>query len=119
MPRYSPPVSPLILAADHATVLAIQSLSDYQPSNPDYSTAQLLQLQSALVQADQATKTAEYALDEARRVRSEISHSYHNAVIGARVQVIGQFGPDATAVALVGLTRRSERKRPTRREPTE
>ncbi|NTW01427.1 MAG: hypothetical protein HGA19_08965 [Oscillochloris sp.] len=113
--RINPIPSP-ILAVDHATVKALQGMIDYQPINAAYSTAQLLQLQATLTQAEQAEKAAEVALAQARSVRAEASHFYHDAVVGARTQVIAQYGPDATAVALVGLKRKSERKRPVKRQ---
>lgn len=115
MARNIPPVSPRTLSADHATVLALQSLSDYQPLNPAYSLAQLLQLQTNLTYAEQNETSAEVALAAARRARSEISHVYHDAVVGARSHVMAQYGPDAAAVALVGMKRKSERRRPVKR----
>lgn len=116
MARQLSPVPPPILAADHSTVLALQSLPDYKPMNLDYTAAQLLQLQAALAQAEQAEQMAEQALAQARALRAEHSRRYHDAVVGARTQVVAQYGPDSHAVALVGLTRKSERKRPSRRQ---
>jgi len=118
MNRRTTPVPPTTLAADHTTVIALQGLSDYQPMNASYSTTQLLQMQAALAQADQAEKAAEVALAQARSVRLAASHAYHNLVVGARAQVIAQYGPDAPAISLIGLTRKSERKRPARRSAT-
>lgn len=116
MARRTTPVPPPTLAADHATVMALQGLSDYQPMNPAYSTAQLMQAQAALTQAEQAEKEAEVALAEARRVRAELCQAYHDLTVGARAQVIAQYGPDAPAIALIGLTRKSDRKRPVKRQ---
>jgi hypothetical protein len=103
------------LVADHATVKALQGLVDYQPVNPAYATAQLLQLQASLTQAEHAEKAAEQAYVEARNLRRATAQLYHDSVVGARAQVVAQYGPDAAAVALVGLTRKSERKHPVRR----
>jgi hypothetical protein len=115
MPRPNSHVSPSILAADHATVMALQSMVDYQPVNPSLSIPQLLQTQATLAQATQARRAAEVALDNARRVEAETSHLYHDSVVSARAYVVVQYGPDSAAVAQVGLTRKSDRKRPTRR----
>jgi hypothetical protein len=115
MGKQQTPVPSLILAADHATVMALQGLPDYQPLNPDYHTGQLLQLQANLVQTEQIEQAAEAALAQARSARVQATHVYHNAVVGARTHVIAQYGPDATAVSLVGLTRKSQRKRPVKR----
>jgi hypothetical protein len=116
MARQTTPVPSPTLAADHVTVKALQGMSDYQPVNPAYSTAQLLQHQASLAQTEQAAKAAEVALAQARKAQAEASHVYHDAVVGARAQVVALYGPDATAVALVGLTRKSERKRPVKRQ---
>lgn len=118
MARRRPPVPTPTLAADHATVKALQGLIDYQPTNSTYSIANLLQLQATLTQAEQAEKAAEVALEQARSVRAETSHLYHDLVVGSRVQVVAQYGTDSSAVSLVGLTRKSERKRPVKRQAT-
>jgi hypothetical protein len=76
----------------------------------------LLQLQASLTEAEQAEQAARVALDQARAARAEATHLYHDAVVAARTQVIAQYGSDAAAVSLVGLTRRSERKRPVKRQ---
>jgi hypothetical protein len=117
MARRTSPVSPTTLAADHATVIALQSLVDYQPLNPDYSVASLLQAQATLAQADHTEQELITALAQARKVRADTSHFYHNNVVGSRAHVVVQYGPDAAAVSLVGLTRKSERKRPAKRQP--
>jgi hypothetical protein len=39
----------------------------------------------------------------------------HKAVLGAKSQVIAQFGPDSNAVAALGLKKKSEYRRPPRR----
>ena len=109
-------VPPDTLAADHETVKALQSMVDYQPTNADYSVPHLLQVQATLTQAELAEKAAEVALQQARIVRAETSHFYHDLVVNSRTQVIAQFGPDSAAVALVGLTRKSQRKRPVKRQ---
>jgi hypothetical protein len=114
--RPTSPVPPSTLATDHATVLALQSLVDYQPLDSTISIANLLQVQGALFQAKQNRQAIEVALDHARRVESETSHIYHSLVVNSRVHVVAQYGPDSAAVTLVGLTRKSERKRRARRK---
>jgi hypothetical protein len=91
-------------------------MPDYQSANPDYCLARLLQLQATMAQADQHKRELEIALEQARKVCTEIGHQYHDGVVGARGQVIVQYGPDAAAVALIGRTRKSERRRPSRRQ---
>jgi hypothetical protein len=116
MARRIKPVPTSTLAADDATVKALQGLIDYQPTNPAYSTAQLLQVQATLTQAEQADKVAQVTSEQAHNVWAETTHFYHDLVVNARTQVIAQYGADATAVSLVGLTRKSERKQPVKRK---
>lgn len=115
MARQNLPVPTAVLNTDHATVTALQNMSDYQPVSTDCSVNQLLLHQTDLAQAEQSEMAAEQALEQARNLRAEKSHVYHNAVVRARSYVIAQYGPDAPAVALIGLTRKSERKRPSKR----
>ncbi|MEI8167374.1 MAG: hypothetical protein WCG26_13415 [Chloroflexales bacterium] len=117
MARPNLPVPTSILTIDHATVTALQNMSDYQPLSTEYSVPQLLLHQTELAQAEQAELALEQALEQARMLRAEKSHVYHNAVKRARSHVVVQYGPDSAAVALVGMTRKSERKRPSKRQP--
>jgi hypothetical protein len=94
--------------------MAMQSMVDYQPIHAAHSIANLVQLQASLAHAAQTTRQAEVALDAARALEAEISHTYHDAVVGARAHVVAQYGPDSAAVEQVGLTRKSNRKRPVR-----
>ncbi|MEI8308631.1 MAG: hypothetical protein WCF99_16345 [Chloroflexales bacterium] len=105
-----------ILTADHETVKALQGIATYQPTNPDLSVANLLQVQATLTQAEQAEQAAEVALEQARAIRAGTSHFYHDLVVSSRVQVVAQFGSDSTEVALVGLKRKSQRKHPVKRQ---
>jgi hypothetical protein len=109
---------PLTIAADRSTLLALQGLSDYQPLNSTYSVATIQHYEANLNQAEQAVSRAQEALDHARIAEIEAAHALHDAILGARQQVIAQYGPDAAAVQIVGLTRKSDYKRPTRRKVT-
>jgi hypothetical protein len=108
-------VSPTTLAADREAVQALQDLLDYTPRNPAHSTPALQQLEAELTQAEQAEGRARRALDEARDMVDTLARRFHNAVLGAKTEVIVQYGTDSLAVEKVGLKRKSERKRPSRR----
>lgn len=109
-------VSPSVIAADRSTLLALQGMSDYQPLNSAYSLAVILQHEANLTQAQQALIRAEEALALARRTQIEMADVFHNAILGAKEQVIAQYGSDAPAVQIVGLTRKSDRRRPSKRK---
>lgn len=112
-------VSQSALATDRVTLRAIQSLSDFQPFNETCSAASLQQLESALFVAEEAEARAQGALDQARQARLMAARAFHDAARIARSQVIAQYGENSTAVQLVGLTRKSDYKRPSKRKVTE
>ncbi len=118
MLRQIAPVPPLTLADDHKTVMALQNLPSFQFINPLHNPVELLRIQTVLIQELQEEQAIEEALAQIRARRATTSHTYHDAVVGARAQVLAQYGPDSTEVALIGLTRKSERKRPTRSKAT-
>jgi hypothetical protein len=46
---------------------------------------------------------------------AETSRRFHDAMLGAKAQVVAQYRNDSLAVEAIGLTRKSERRRPVRR----
>ena len=111
MLRQLAPVSPSTITDDHETVIALQNLPTFQYINPIHNPVELLRIQTVLIQEEQEEQVAEQALLRIRTRRAETSHTYHEAVVGARAQALAQYGPDSNEVALIGLTRTSERKR--------
>ena len=108
-------LAPLTLEADRETMLALQDMHDYQPRNPSYSVATMVALEVALTQAEQAERRARIALDAARDQAIAAAHAFHDAALGAKAEVIAQYGADSSAVQAIGLKRKSERRRTTRR----
>ncbi|NTW03168.1 MAG: hypothetical protein HGA19_18130 [Oscillochloris sp.] len=109
-------LSPAVIAADRSLLLALQSLSDYQPINSSYSVATMQQYEATLCQAEQAVIHAQEALEQARKVEIETAYALHDIALGAKNQVIAQYGSDALAIEIIGLTRKSNRKRPMKRK---
>jgi hypothetical protein len=103
------------MQADHLVLLAIRDLTDYTPHNPDYSTAALVALDVALTRAQEEELRLRNALEAARDATIVAAWAMHNAILGAKAQVIAQYGHDSNAVQAIGLKRKSERKRPARR----
>lgn len=69
----------------------------------------------ALAQVEQEELYTRNALAAARDASLAAAHALHEAVLGAKAQVIAQYGSDSASVQAVGLKKKSERKRPTRR----
>jgi hypothetical protein len=109
------PLSAPIVASDRQTVKALKNIADYNPHSTDHSLAALQNLDQALEQAEEELSRARLLFDTARSKVAELSWALHNSVLGAKSEVLAQFGPDSQAVYAIGLTRKSDRKRPTRR----
>ena len=105
-----------VLHADHMTLVALQALADYRPHNQNYTPEAISTLKEAVEQARQMEIRAENAYESARNAAIAAEWAMHNAILGAKTQVIAQYGPDSDAIQSLGLKRKSERKRPARRK---
>ena len=93
----------------------LKTIAEYAPVNPAYTTA-LIEASENQMNADAATEAQAIAALAAARdnaVASEWKH--HNLMLGARDQVVAQFGRDSNEAQMVGLTKKSERKSPGRK----
>ena len=104
-----------ILEADRASLVALRDLQDYTAVNPLYSKESLNALAEAMDRAEEAVLRAQKALAAARDVKAATNRQFHSGMIGARSNVSVQYGPDSAEVQAVGLKKKSDRKRPTRR----
>jgi hypothetical protein len=104
--------------ADRAAVLAIRTMADYTPVNPAYSAEALIALEQALLKAEQEELWLQNALAGARDTAAAAAWALHDGILGAKFQVIAQYGADSNAVQAVGLKKKSDRRRPTRRNGT-
>jgi hypothetical protein len=106
------------LEDDREALLALRELRDYKPVNPSYSAEALAALEEALTRAQHEELRLQNALAAARDAATAAAWALHNAVLGAKAQVIAQYGADSDAIQSLGLKKKSERKRPTRRNGT-
>lgn len=105
------------IQANRNALIGLQSLPDYAPSNRVYAAPNLADLGRAMEQAREDEVRAVQALARARAAAAEAEWALHDGILGAKAQVIAQYGADSNAVQLVGLKRKSERKRSARRVP--
>lgn len=108
-------ISATQLDADRMVVRALRDLSDYAPYNSTASAAALLELEAALAQAEQAEIWARHTFEQARNNAIAAGQRLHAAVIEAKAAVLAQYGPESPAVSAVGLKKRSEYRRSSRR----
>jgi len=102
------------LLADERAFLAVKAITGYSPANPAYSLATLTAKNDAMRAAQETELRAQNALNAARDATVAIQWEHHNLLLGAKDQVIAQFGPDSDQVASLGLKKKSERKAPAR-----
>jgi hypothetical protein len=111
--NYLPPQD--VLLADHIAILTINELPGYAPHNSDDGAAALMALDAAFTQIEQEVRQLHNAYEAGRTRLIAAAWVRHNAVLSAKQQVIAQYGDDSSEVQAIGLKRKSERKRPTRR----
>ena len=104
-----------VLEADHAALLALKDLQDYQTFNPASTIDTLTSLEAELVRAQDATLRARKTLAAARDAEIAAGRAFHAGVLAGKAAVIAQYGGDSPAVQAIGLKKKSERKRPVRR----
>ena len=114
------PISDKTLKADSDALAAIKKMAGYQPADPnsDYTLAKLTASAQALSDAFDAHAQAEADRKTARDGHVAAQWAFHNAMLGARKQVIAQFGDDSEQAAGVGLKKKSEYAKPTRSATT-
>ncbi|MCS7031326.1 MAG: hypothetical protein NZL92_07335 [Gloeomargarita sp. SKYG116] len=106
---------PALLQADQEALAALLAFPDYNPSNPAYRKEVL---QEALQTMKEKQALEVQALAAAKAARDEANRSewrFHNLVLGAKEQVIAQYGRDSLQVQALGLRRKSEYRGRTRR----
>ncbi|KAB8144073.1 hypothetical protein F8S13_09315 [Chloroflexia bacterium SDU3-3] len=103
------------LRFDQELIVRLQELADYRPANSAFSIEALIAANDAVLIAAQAEIRAEHALQVARSASQQARLHLHQLVLGAKTQVVAQYGSDSPVLATVGLKRRSEYKTPVRR----
>ncbi len=105
------------IQVDQRSLQGLQTLGDYAPANSAYSVHTLTNLGNAMEEAHNAEAQAVKVLAELRKAAIDAEWAFHEGILGARVQVVAQYGADAPAVQLLGLKRKSDRRKRAMRQP--
>ena len=108
-------ITPPVLEADRASFAALQTISGYAPANQAFALAKITEAEAAVRSAQAAEAQAAAALAAARDAAVAREWEFHNLMLGAKDQVVAQFGRDSNEVQAVGRKKSSERKAPVRR----
>lgn len=108
-------LKPSVLEADRASFAALQTVGGYAPANAAFALAKITEAEAAPRSKQAAEAQAEAALAAARDAAVAGEWEFHNLILGAKDQVVAQYGRDSDEVQSVGLKKASERRAPVRR----
>lgn len=108
-------VSPEVQRADKDALAALQAITDYDPRNPNYSTASAQAALASMNARQIAEIQAEAALANARDAARDAEAAFHTIILGAKDEVRAQYGSNSDQIQAIGLKKKSDRKRPGRR----
>ena len=108
-------IRPIILQEDLNALTALQAIANYTPANTAYAKTAIAAKLTAMKAAQDAEVNAQNALDTARDAANAAEWDFHNLLLGAKDQVIAQYGKDSDQIQALGLKKKSERKAPARR----
>jgi hypothetical protein len=101
---------------------ALKANPKYAPANPAYTVAAIDAAETGLNSAQQLEVQNDAAAAASRDDAVAKEWEHHNLMLGARDQVVAQFGRDSNEAQAVGLKKKSEYKSPGRKsskgEPT-
>ena len=103
-----------IIQADSDALVALKTITGYQPATPAYSLPELISKYDAMRVAQETLLNTQNTVAAARDALVSAQWTFHDVVLGAKDQIIAQYGPDSDHVAALGLKKKSERRTPKR-----
>jgi hypothetical protein len=110
-------IRPIVLQADQEAYTALLNLGLYAPANPEFTKAKVTAAFNEFQDRRKLEIEAQNALDAARDNATAAEWTFHNAILGVKAQVIAQYGDNSNETQSLGLTKKSERKAPSRKPP--
>ncbi|MEH2067839.1 MAG: hypothetical protein V7K47_06685 [Nostoc sp.] len=108
---------PQLISQDIDSFHGLQTVSTYSTTRADASAAKLQEVYQAML-ISQQTETEKLALYRAAADAARLAEwEFHNAVLAMKEVVRGQYGSDSDQSQAVGLKKKSDRKRPSRKKP--
>jgi hypothetical protein len=104
------------LADDEEIYAAVKDMPTYAPSNPAYSIAALDAANAEVVSTRQKEAQAVAAAAAAHDNSVAAEWKRHNLILGAKDQVVAQYGPNSNEVQAMKLKKKSEYKSPSRKK---
>jgi hypothetical protein len=106
---------PSVIQANKDAYNALTNIKNYSPANAAYKMAALTAAFNDML-AKQAAETQALASYKAARDNVNAAEwAFHNLILGTKDQVIAQFGKDSNEAQAIGLKKKSEYKKPARK----
>src|SRR4051794_3369971 len=93
---------PSQVQTDKDAFASLQAITGYAPANTAYTLAKINAAQASLASAQQAEAQAMSAAAAARDDAVARERDFHNLMLGAKDQVIAQFGQDSNEAQALG-----------------
>lgn len=108
-------LSPAVLTEDLELLAALKDIRDYAPANQAYTVNAIDAINTRRSSAHDKEVQATAAADSARDDYVAVQWELHNAMLGAKDQVVAQFGLDSNEAQAMKLKKKSEYKTPKRK----
>ena len=108
-------VAPQVLEDDIQAFMALATMPDYAPRDPNVTLAAITATYEELLADRAALVHAQIAMDAVRDRLASTEQRIHKQMLDAKSQVRAQYGDDSNELAAMGLKKKSEKKSPTRR----
>jgi hypothetical protein len=109
-------LGPSVLADDLEIFAALKTTQDYRPANPAYTVDAITTINNNRAAAHDTEVQTAAAYETARDNHVALQWDFHNAMLGAKNQVVAQFGLDSNEAQAMKLKKKSEYKNPTRKQ---
>jgi hypothetical protein len=109
-------LTPQVISQDVTSLHGLQTIRSYDTTRADASVAKIQQAYQAML-AQQQAETEKLALYRAAADAARLAEwEFHNAILAMKEVVRGQYGSDSDQAQAIGLKKKSDRKRPSRKK---
>ena len=107
-------ITSVVMSVDREAFDALQGITTYAPANQAYKTETVRAARDRMDDLQRELTQAEAAADAKRSALTAAEWEFHNAMLGAKVQVEAQYGPNSDEYASLKLKKKAEYKSPSR-----
>lgn len=105
-------IRPSLLQTDRDAFAALKIMPAYKAARTEFEVAAIKALADTMVEKRDIEAQKQVDLDAARDDATAAEWDFHNGILGAKDQVIAQFGDDSNELQSLGLKKKSEYKSP-------